>query len=95
MEVTSQNFWETLPAVLGAMASASHVSIDLEMTGIYSKNTAINGKTPLNTIYEKAKEAAERFQIVQFGLTCISYDKRSKGKSNRVYILRAQVMKRC
>jgi len=93
MEITSKNFWETLPVVLGNMALASHVSIDLKMTGIYSKNTTINWKTPLNTIYEKAKEAAERFQIVQFGLTCIFYDKQSTGKSSRVYSPRYRFIK--
>jgi poly(A)-specific ribonuclease len=81
MEITSENYWESLPGVLEAMAAATYVSVDVEMTGLYSKNTTTNAKTALNAIYEQAKEASERFQIVQFGLSCISYHKSTKGKS--------------
>lgn len=81
MEISSENFWESLAVVIEAIATATYVSFDLEMTGIYTKTSMAFAKLAINMVYEKAKEAAERFQIVQFGLTCISYDKKAGGKS--------------
>lgn len=73
MEITSNNFWEALPEVLEAMAAATHIAIDLEMSGIFTNTTYPSTRPTIGRIYQQAKEAAERFQIVQFGLTCLHH----------------------
>jgi poly(A)-specific ribonuclease len=88
MEITSKNFWESLPEVLEAMAAATYVSIDVEMTGVYTKNIMSPAKPSMDMIYEQAREAAERFQIVQFGLTCISHSRSTKSKPRRDHKLK-------
>lgn len=90
MEITSENFWGSLLEVLEAIAAATYVSIDLEMTGIRTRNFKSSAKDVIDIIYEQAKAAAEHFQIVQFGLTCISHSRSTKGKPNRVYKLQTQ-----
>ena len=74
--------------MLRALANAHFVAIDLELSGIQSKTihrfkaveNASNsgkptgGKQTLQERYEEAKEAAERYQILQVGLTIVDED---------------------
>lgn len=90
MEITSNNFWEALPKVFEAMAAANHVAIDLEMSGIFTNATYPSTRPTIETIYAQAKEAAERFQIVQFGLTCLCHGPSTKCKLIIIYRLKTQ-----
>ncbi|OIW33380.1 CAF1-domain-containing protein [Coniochaeta ligniaria NRRL 30616] len=85
MEITAENFWKSLPEVLEAMAAATYVSIDLEMTGIGTNRIMSSAKITIDVVYEQAKLAAERFQIVQFGLTCISHSQLTKAYHARTF----------
>ena len=83
MEVNNTSFQWQLPRMLRAISTAHFVAIDLEFSGIQSK--AIHRPEPLEggngrkqTLqqrYEEVKEAAERYQVLQIGLTCVEEDK--------------------
>ena len=74
--------------MLKALADAHFVAIDLELSGIQSKtihrtkvvengsteNGSTSSKQTLQQRYEEAKEAAERYQILQVGLTIVNED---------------------
>ncbi|KAK4239630.1 ribonuclease H-like domain-containing protein [Achaetomium macrosporum] len=75
MDINRFNFWQTLPVVLQAISLSEYVAIDLEMTGMsgHSINEALEHTD--EAAYHLAAEAARTFQIVQLGLTCLSYDR--------------------
>ncbi|KFY87214.1 hypothetical protein V498_07252 [Pseudogymnoascus sp. VKM F-4517 (FW-2822)] len=81
MEVDQQHFWHELLPILKAISTASFVTVDVEMSGIstksrYSPAGRFNetGKPSLQQQYEDTKEAAERYQVLQIGLTCVEED---------------------
>lgn len=81
MEINRQTFHWQLPVVLQAVADAHFVAIDLELSGIHSKTSYRSKAVPnsgsrqtLQQRYEEIKEAAEKYQILQIGLTCVSED---------------------
>ncbi|KAL5351369.1 hypothetical protein ACLOAV_003226 [Pseudogymnoascus australis] len=81
MEVDQQHFWHELLPILKAISTASFVTVDVEMSGIstksrYSPGGRFNetGKPSLQEQYEDTKEAAERYQVLQIGLTCVEED---------------------
>ncbi|KAI9803248.1 MAG: hypothetical protein M1825_002039 [Sarcosagium campestre] len=80
MDVDKFNFNSCLLDILEAIAEAHFVAIDLELSGIGrlpnkpappSSCNAEEGKQSLQQRYMETKEAAERFQVLQFGLTCV------------------------
>lgn len=77
MDVDRFNFWQTLPTILEAISLADSVSFDLEMSGI--PNSVGVSQPAESTFYHLAAEAARTFQILQVGLTCLSYDRKHKG----------------
>jgi hypothetical protein len=72
MDLTSQNFWQTVPAVVRDLARADFAAIDLEMTGIILKDARL-AKLSINDVYDRAKKVAMTHQVIQFGLTCFQY----------------------
>jgi hypothetical protein len=75
MDVTRPAFQYCLPTLLSAIADSHFVAFDLEFSGIASKqygpsNTVERGNQTLQQRYEETKEAAERYQVLQIGLTC-------------------------
>ncbi|KAH6636288.1 ribonuclease H-like domain-containing protein [Chaetomium tenue] len=83
MDIDRFNFWQTLPTVLEAISLANYVSFDLEMSGIPS---SVGVSQPAeSTFYHLAAEAARTFQILQVGLTCLSYDCKHKGYEARTF----------
>lgn len=86
MDVTQQTFHNLLPALIAAIADAHFVTIDLELTGIPSQQ--INklrahgdyrdGKPSLQQRYEETKKAAEQYQVLQLGITCVG-ENRDRG----------------
>ena len=81
MDVKGIAFQPQLPALLEAIAEAHFVAIDLELSGIQSRyinksaaGLVEGGKQTLQQRYEETKEAAEKYQVLQIGLTCVKED---------------------
>ena len=82
MDVTGRTFQSEMHRILEAIANSSDVSYDLELSGIPSRQTgqarapgrSEDGKQTLQERYEETKRAAERYQILQLGLTCVEED---------------------
>ena len=79
MEVDASSFPGQLLEILEAISNAHFVAFDLELSGIYrqpnrASNTRGNGKQTLQQRYTEIKEAAERYTILQVGITCIQED---------------------
>jgi hypothetical protein len=86
MDVDQAHFPKRLLDILRNIANATFVTFDLEMSGIttrpkYSSGDRSHdvGKPSLQQQYEEMKSAAESFQILQMGLTCVEED-REKGE---------------
>lgn len=87
MDIDQSHFQKKLLPILQNIANATFVSFDLEMSGISTKPKYSSGershnvgKPTLQQQYEDMKNAAETFQIVQLGITCVEED-REKGKT--------------
>jgi len=82
MEVDRSNFHWQLPRMLRALANAHFVAVDFELSGIQSKaihkakavDKHLGRKQTMQQRYEEVKEAAEKYQILQVGLTIVIED---------------------
>ncbi|KAI9737154.1 MAG: hypothetical protein M1834_000747 [Cirrosporium novae-zelandiae] len=87
MDICGATFNQKLPLLLDAIAGAHFVAFDLELSGIYKRDDRSGphrrGKQTLQERYEQTKEAAEKYQILQIGLTCVEED-----YERGVYVLR-------
>jgi poly(A)-specific ribonuclease len=80
MDVDKTSFYPLLLDILTDISTAKFVTIDLELSGIPTKDPSA-GKPNLQQRYLETKEAAERYQILQIGITCVEEDA-SSGKYN-------------
>ena len=95
MDVEWSNFRAQLPSVLRAISQSRFVALDLELSGIPSRQPKKprdpsrdeGGKQTLQERYEETKDAAERFQILQLGLTCVE-ENMDRG---RILLLRSAI----
>lgn len=72
MDINAASFLGNLLDIFTAISESQFVSFDLELSGIPSKQWRPNGnKQTLQERYEEVKHAAERYQILQIGLTCV------------------------
>jgi len=79
MDVDRFSFSSQLGALLEAIAKAHFVAFDLELSGIQSRqfsptDAPHGGKHTLQNRYVELKAAAERYQVLQVGLTCVEQD---------------------
>lgn len=74
MSVSQVFFWQKLVALLPEIADADYVAVDFEMTGIDARRPSPLQRPTMDQLYECAKKAAETFNVLQFGLTCIAYE---------------------
>lgn len=77
MEVDKHSFYPLLLDILTDISEAHFVAFDLELSGVPSKQSGAGkgtGKPTLQERYFETKEAAERYQILQVGLTCVKQD---------------------
>ena len=77
MEVDKVSFYPLLLDVLTDISESHFVTFDLELSGIPSKVARSGegkGRQTLQERYTEVKEAAERYQILQIGLTCVQQD---------------------
>ncbi len=79
-------FRKELLSILKHISEAAFISFDLEMSGIttrpkYSSGDRSHdvGRPTLQQQYEEMKSAAETFQILQVGITCVEED-RDRGR---------------
>lgn len=85
MEVDNYNWKQLLLPILKDISNATFVAFDLEMSGITTRpkftsqeRTHDMGKPSLQQQYEEVKDAAETFQVLQLGFTCVE-EVRDKG----------------
>ncbi|QDS74780.1 hypothetical protein FKW77_001842 [Venturia effusa] len=72
MDVDKVAFYPRLLPILEDLSNAHFVSLDFELSGIASKQPGtLRQKQTIQERYAEAKEAAERYRIIQVGLTCV------------------------
>ncbi len=81
MDIDSAHFRQQLLPILKAISGASIITFDLEMSCIATRpkfsagDRSHNvGKITLQQQYAEMKSAAEKYQVLQIGITCISED---------------------
>ena len=82
MDVDQDSFRKVLLDILINIVNADYVILDLEMSGINGRQPGTRhsaGKPSLQDLYEEIRAAAEIFQILQLGITCVGSDV-EKGK---------------
>lgn len=73
MDLTVNNFAYHLPTVLNEIAASCFVALDLELSGI-ALSAKFRGNRSIQKHYEENKAAAEKYQVLQVGLTiCREY----------------------
>ncbi|KAI9780067.1 MAG: hypothetical protein M1839_007049 [Geoglossum umbratile] len=80
MDITRFSFGAKLPTLLNSISAAHFVAIDFEFSGIHTKipglrSGANSGKQTLQERYKECKEAAEKYQVLQVGVSCVEEDK--------------------
>jgi poly(A)-specific ribonuclease len=86
MDVDKVSFEPRLLQILEALSTAHFVSIDLEMSGVSSRSAGPSKHNQgLQERYTELKEAAERYQILQIGLTTAQQDSESSKYVLRPY----------
>jgi len=83
MDVDRVAFQPRLLQILESLSQAHFVSIDLELSGVSSKPAAARNTQTLQARYAELKQAAERYQVLQIGLTFAHYD-----EDRQIYVLR-------
>ena len=86
MDVPQNHYWKQLLSILIHIANAKYVAFDLEMSGIAVRSPFgtnpkghDNGKPSLQALYDEVRAAAELYQVLQVGITCVEED-REKGE---------------
>ncbi|KAF2008620.1 CAF1-domain-containing protein [Aaosphaeria arxii CBS 175.79] len=77
MEVDNISFPHHLLGIILAIADSDLVSFDLELSGIPSRIPSFpraRGRASLEDRYLECKAGAERYQILQVGITCAHFD---------------------
>ncbi|GIJ89375.1 hypothetical protein Asppvi_008315 [Aspergillus pseudoviridinutans] len=75
MDVTAQSFPYHLPRILDDLATCCFVSMDFEFSGIATTFSNPNrGSQTLQARYEEVKSSADKYQILQVGLTICHED---------------------
>jgi hypothetical protein len=74
MDVTRETFPDLLPKILEDITNAHFIALDLEFSGVPLPSSPNVGLATLQERYESVKAAAEKYQILQIGLTCVVED---------------------
>lgn len=79
MDLTREVFSSYLPWLLMDLSSSCFVTIDLELSGIALSLDRNEARTQtLQQRYEEIKAAAEKYQILQIGLTVCREDPQTR-----------------
>lgn len=76
--VPLSRFWSDLATILPEIAKSEYVAIDFEMTGIEPRRAPKLHQPTMNELYQRAKQTTETFSVVQFGITCVTFDETDK-----------------
>lgn len=74
MDVHRKDYWQKhLLPILQHIAKASFVTFDLEFSGIRpsQRRSRDAGKPSIQQLYEENREVAQKFQVLQVGITCM------------------------
>jgi hypothetical protein len=92
MDIQKSQFPQEILSIIQQVADSHFIAFDLEFSGVAGRRKVPPGgkrdKLTLQELYEDVKEAAEKYQILQVGLTIVQEDQ-DKGekfippKSNR------------
>ena len=84
MNVERNNFFEILPTILKRISNAHFIAFDLELSGIPERGqNRDKGRASRQERYAELKAAAEKYQILQVGLTIVEED-----RANNRYLIR-------
>ncbi|KAJ9666986.1 hypothetical protein H2201_002819 [Coniosporium apollinis] len=85
MEVDRTAFYPRLLEILQHISESHFVAIDVELSGIASKSRISQGRQTLQERYSQVRDAANRYQILQIGLTCVEQDEEQQKYIVRPY----------
>jgi hypothetical protein len=74
MDVSSAKFPSLVLRLLQEVADSHLVTVDFEFSGVAGHRPQGSGKLTLQEYYEDTKEAAEKYQVLQVGLTIVEED---------------------
>ncbi|PKX99958.1 CAF1 family ribonuclease [Aspergillus campestris IBT 28561] len=74
MDITASSFYDLLPEILSRLSDCCFVALDLEFSGIPISPRKSNEKQSLQERYAEIKQCAEKYQILQVGLTIVHED---------------------
>lgn len=76
MDVDAISFPSRLLGMLVAISESDFISFDLELSGIATRMAGPRGRDrqTLEERYAEVKQAAEKYQILQVGITCAKFD---------------------
>lgn len=79
MDIQKSQFSQELVKIIEHVADSHFVAFDLEFSGVAGRRKSPQGskreKLTLQEMYDDVKEAAEKYQILQVGLTVVKEDK--------------------
>ena len=75
MEITKSSFKRLFPVVEEVIRNCTFISIDGEYSGLHvNKNKCISMADDMQQRYEKLRDSAQAFAILQFGMTAFTWD---------------------
>lgn len=84
MEITSENFEQQYGVLEAAINDASFIAMDCEFTGLESEKVLHAFDTPEER-YEKLRETAQGFLVVQVGLCAFKFVKEKRGYEYKAF----------
>ena len=74
MDINKGNFRSLMQPWLQQASKSCFISIDLELSGIPPRSADSSSLKTLQQRYEEAKEAANKYQVLQIGFTIVHED---------------------
>ena len=85
MDVPNSRFPYEIVKIIQEVADSHFIAFDLEFSGVAGRRAAKSQKLTLQEYYEDIREAAEKYQILQVGLTIVQEDLKKGGYVARPY----------
>ncbi|ETN43161.1 uncharacterized protein HMPREF1541_02319 [Cyphellophora europaea CBS 101466] len=85
MDISQAQFSEEAVKIIQEIAESHFVAFDLEFSGIAGRRSNNTGKLTLQELYHDIKAAAEKYQILQIGLTVVQEDAKQGRYVARTY----------
>lgn len=85
MDITGTQFPSKAVQIIREIADSHFIAFDLEFSGVAGRRSAQStGKLTIQEYYSDIKEAAEKYQILQVGLTIVKEDSKKGSCSIQV-----------